>query len=135
MHKALNVTLAALPDDTKVFVSYPFPQSHADCGVDESQPGHEYTKSNVRFGLSVLQSEAVKALDAFADANKETQGKFTIGDEKKHNVFMRPQVSSAWFGVWGVGLGADDEVGPRDPKGYGGDGSRCDYDQVEGDEE
>lgn len=46
------------------------------------QPGHEYTKSNVKFALSVLQSEAVKALDAFAQSNKETQGKFTIGDEK-----------------------------------------------------
>lgn len=74
-------------------------------------------------------------MDAFANANKETQGKFTIGDEKKHNVFMRPQVSSAWFGGWGVGLGADDEVGPRDPKGYGGDGSCRYHDQVEGDEE
>ncbi|KAK4137889.1 Metallo-hydrolase/oxidoreductase [Trichocladium antarcticum] len=73
MHKALNETLAALPDDTRVF------------------PGHEYTKSNVKFGLSVLPSEAVKALDAFAESNKETPGKFTIGDEKKHNVFMRPQ--------------------------------------------
>ena len=61
--------------------------------------------------MSVLQSEPVKALEAFADQNKETQGKFTIGDEKvrthieciqiyvdprltrlqKHNVFMRPQ--------------------------------------------
>lgn len=50
---------------------------------------------------------------------------------------MRPQVSSAWFsvGAWGVGLGADDEVGPRDPKGYGGDGSCRYHDQVEGDEE
>lgn len=66
--------------------------------MNPSQPGHEYTKANVRFGLSVLQSEAVRALDAFADANKETQGKFTISDEKKHNVFMRPQVSSSWFG-------------------------------------
>ncbi|KAK0615969.1 beta-lactamase-like protein [Bombardia bombarda] len=75
MHKALNETLAALPDDTKVY------------------PGHEYTKSNVKFAMSVLPSEAVKALSAFADANKETQGKFTIGDEKKHNVFMRPQDS------------------------------------------
>ncbi|KAK0752359.1 beta-lactamase-like protein [Schizothecium vesticola] len=73
MHKALNVVLAALPDDTKVF------------------PGHEYTKSNVRFGLSVLQSDAVRNLEAFAEKNKETQGQFTIGDEKKHNVFMRPQ--------------------------------------------
>ncbi|KAL1876816.1 hypothetical protein VTK73DRAFT_9193 [Phialemonium thermophilum] len=73
MHKALNVTLASLPDDTRVF------------------PGHEYTKSNVRFGKSVLQNEAIKALEAFADSHKETQGRFTIGDEKKHNVFMRPQ--------------------------------------------
>ena len=47
-----------------------------------TQPGHEYTKSNVKFCISVLQSEAVKKLQAFADKNKETQGKFTIGDEK-----------------------------------------------------
>lgn len=46
------------------------------------QPGHEYTKSNVKFCISVLQSEAVKKLQAFANENKETQGKFTIGDEK-----------------------------------------------------
>ncbi|KAF2665259.1 Metallo-hydrolase/oxidoreductase [Microthyrium microscopicum] len=71
MHKALNQTLAALPDDTKVF------------------PGHEYTKGNVKFALTVTQDAAVKNLLAFAESNKETQGKFTIGDEKKHNVFMR----------------------------------------------
>jgi hypothetical protein len=29
-----------------------------------------------------LQSEPVKALHAFAENNKETQGRFTIGDEK-----------------------------------------------------
>jgi hydroxyacylglutathione hydrolase len=29
-----------------------------------------------------LQSEPVKKLQAFAEKNKETQGKFTIGDEK-----------------------------------------------------
>ncbi|KAK4113723.1 Metallo-hydrolase/oxidoreductase [Canariomyces notabilis] len=73
MHKALNVTLASLPDDTRVY------------------PGHEYTKSNVKFCLSVLQSDAVKALEAFAQDCKQTQGRFTIGDEKRHNVFMRPQ--------------------------------------------
>ncbi|RAL14618.1 Metallo-hydrolase/oxidoreductase [Aspergillus homomorphus CBS 101889] len=71
MHKALNETLAALPDDTKVY------------------PGHEYTKGNVKFCLAVSQSEPIKRLDAFAEANQETQGKFTIGDEKLHNVFMR----------------------------------------------
>ncbi|KAL5889844.1 Cytoplasmic glyoxalase II, variant 2 [Pyricularia oryzae] len=71
MNTALNKTLAALPDDTRVF------------------PGHEYTKSNVKFGISVLQSEPVQKLQEFAESNKETQGQFTIGDEKKHNVFMR----------------------------------------------
>ncbi|KAF3064157.1 putative hydroxyacylglutathione hydrolase C13B11.03c [Daldinia childiae] len=80
MHTALNKTLASLPDDTKVY------------------PGHEYTKSNVKFVVSVLQNEAIKKLQAFADSNKETQGKFTIGDEKLHNVFMRvedPEVQKA----------------------------------------
>ncbi|CAG8976898.1 hypothetical protein HYALB_00003509 [Hymenoscyphus albidus] len=80
MHIALNKTLAAVPDDTKVY------------------PGHEYTKANVKFGISVLQSEAVKNLQAFAEKNKETQGRFTIADEKKHNVFMRvddPEIQKA----------------------------------------
>ncbi|KAL4887371.1 beta-lactamase-like protein [Aspergillus karnatakaensis] len=71
MHKALNETLASLPDDTKVY------------------PGHEYTKTNVKFCLAVSQSEPIKKLEAFANANQQTQGKFTIGDEKLHNVFMR----------------------------------------------
>ncbi len=72
MHTALNETLAALPDDTKVF------------------PGHEYTKSNVKFLLQVdPENEAVKQLRDFADANRETQGRFSIADEKRHNVFMR----------------------------------------------
>ncbi|KAI9794904.1 MAG: Cytoplasmic glyoxalase II [Piccolia ochrophora] len=75
MHTALNKTLAALPEDTKVF------------------PGHEYTKQNVKFASSVLQSEPVKKLLEYAENNKETQGKFTIGDEKAHNVFMRLQDS------------------------------------------
>ncbi|KAH8891347.1 Metallo-hydrolase/oxidoreductase [Thozetella sp. PMI_491] len=73
MHQALNVTLGSLPDDTKVY------------------PGHEYTKSNVKFAASVLQNEAIQALQKYAENNRETQGKYTIGDEKKHNVFMRPQ--------------------------------------------
>ena len=71
MDSALNKVLAALPDDTKVY------------------PGHEYTKGNVKFGVKVSQSDAIKKLESFATSNKETQGKFTIGDEKKHNVFMR----------------------------------------------
>ena len=57
--------LAALPDDTRVY------------------PGHEYTKGNVKFAKKVLESdEAIEKLDAYTQANKETQGKFTIGDEK-----------------------------------------------------
>ncbi len=36
----------------------------------------------MKFGISVLQSEAVKNLQSFAENNKETQGKFTIADEK-----------------------------------------------------
>ncbi|TVY73619.1 putative hydroxyacylglutathione hydrolase [Lachnellula suecica] len=71
MNTALNKTLVSIPDDTKVY------------------PGHEYTKANVKFAISVLQSEPVKKLHSFAENNKETQGKFTIGDEKQHNVFMR----------------------------------------------
>ncbi|PHH74398.1 hypothetical protein CDD82_4952 [Ophiocordyceps australis] len=71
MHEALNKRLAALPDDTVVY------------------PGHEYTKSNVKFTSTVLQNEAVRKLHDFAQQDKETTGKFTIGDEKKHNPFMR----------------------------------------------
>ncbi|MCJ1401014.1 Cytoplasmic glyoxalase II [Xylographa trunciseda] len=71
MNTALNKTLAALPDDTKVY------------------PGHEYTKTNVKFLTTVLQTEPVMKLQSFAENNKETQGKFTIGDEKTYNVFMR----------------------------------------------
>ncbi|KAI3323062.1 Las1-domain-containing protein [Xylariaceae sp. AK1471] len=80
MHTALNKTLGSLPDDTKVF------------------PGHEYTKANVKFGISVLQNAAIQKLQSFAENNKETQGKFTIGDEKQHNVFMRledPEIQKA----------------------------------------
>jgi hydroxyacylglutathione hydrolase len=46
------------------------------------KPGHEYTKSNVKFTVSVLQSEPVKNLQNFAENNQVTTGKFTIGDEK-----------------------------------------------------
>jgi hypothetical protein len=46
----------------------------------------------------------VKKLEAFASANKETQGKFTIGDEKKHNVFMRLEVSPDDWWTSGGGM-------------------------------
>ncbi|KIN04860.1 hypothetical protein OIDMADRAFT_157283 [Oidiodendron maius Zn] len=71
MHTALNKILSSLPDDTKVYT------------------GHEYTKGNAKFAISVLQSEPVKNLLAFAEQSKVTEGVYTIGDEKQHNVFMR----------------------------------------------
>ncbi|WEW61033.1 Cytoplasmic glyoxalase II [Emydomyces testavorans] len=80
MHKALNEVLASLPHDTKVY------------------PGHEYTKSNVKFCLSVSQSEPIRRLQAYCESNQRTEGKFTIGDEKLHNVFMRvtdPEIQKA----------------------------------------
>lgn len=59
----------------------------AHCLFDEGltnycQPGHEYTKANVKFCMKVSQTEPIKKLQAFAEANQQTQGKFTIGDEK-----------------------------------------------------
>ncbi|KAL9052000.1 MAG: hypothetical protein Q9162_005665 [Coniocarpon cinnabarinum] len=75
MDTALNEVLAGLPDDTKVY------------------PGHEYTKGNVKFGWSVLKNEAMTRLKEFSDSNGRTEGRFTIGDEKGYNVFMRLQVS------------------------------------------
>jgi hydroxyacylglutathione hydrolase len=53
-----------------------------DPSTDILQPGHEYTKGNVKFGIKVVQSEPIKELESFANSNKQTQGKFTIGDEK-----------------------------------------------------
>jgi hydroxyacylglutathione hydrolase len=70
MHKALNETLATLPDDTKVY------------------PGHEYTKGNVKFAKTVLNNDAIKKLDEYSQTNKETQGKFTIGDEKVRDLLI-----------------------------------------------
>ncbi|KAF3185623.1 Cytoplasmic glyoxalase II, variant 2 [Orbilia oligospora] len=80
MHEALNNRLGKLPEDTRVY------------------PGHEYTKSNIKFGKSVLDTPAVRDLVQFCEENEETQGKFTIGDELKHNVFMRvedPEIQKA----------------------------------------
>lgn len=50
------------------------------------QPGHEYTKANVKFCMKVSQTEPIKKLQAFAEANQQTQGKFTIGDEKVRSI-------------------------------------------------
>ncbi|KAF3903447.1 hypothetical protein ABW20_dc0103368 [Dactylellina cionopaga] len=80
MHEALNNRLAKLPGDTKVY------------------PGHEYTKSNIKFGRSVIDTVWIQKLDKFCEENKETQGKFTIEDELRHNVFMKveePEIQQA----------------------------------------
>lgn len=52
------------------------------CDAYKGQPGHEYTKQNVKFLTTVLQTKPVKELQSFAENNEQTQGKFTIGDEK-----------------------------------------------------
>jgi hydroxyacylglutathione hydrolase len=71
MHKALNETLASLPDDTKVY------------------SGHEYTKSNLKFLLAVSNSDAIKKLQDFAENNERTQGILTIADEKVRQAFVK----------------------------------------------
>ncbi|GAA5987980.1 hypothetical protein JCM5350_007843 [Sporobolomyces pararoseus] len=72
MHVALNEKLASLPDDTVTYV------------------GHEYTASNVAFSKKIEpDNEAIQKLEKYCNENEVTTGKFTIGDEKQHNVFMR----------------------------------------------
>lgn len=70
MNHALNNVLASLPLDTHVY------------------PGHEYTRSNVKFSSKILNNDAIKNLAKFASENEMTTGKFTIGDELKFNPFM-----------------------------------------------
>lgn len=41
--------------------------------------------------MAVSQSEPIKKLQAFAEQNQQTQGKFTIGDEK-----VGPFVTFSW---------------------------------------
>ena len=64
------------------------------------QPGHEYTKQNVKFLVTVLQNDAVRNLQKFAENNEQTQGKFTIGDEK---VRKEPAIAIPWA----MGIGTD----------------------------
>lgn len=69
MYKALK-TLGQLPEDTKVY------------------PGHEYTRANLKFAKTIVDNDAIKQLDDYANKNEETTGAFTIGHEKKFNPFM-----------------------------------------------
>jgi hydroxyacylglutathione hydrolase len=60
-------------------------------------PASEYTKGNIAFGAAILpERPAVKELLQFVRERKNggvTTGAFTIGDEKKHNVFMLVRAS------------------------------------------
>ncbi|KAG6331521.1 hypothetical protein ID866_7570 [Astraeus odoratus] len=72
MHAALSY-LGSLPDETITYV------------------GHEYTINNAAFSRSVEPGNPdIARLTHFAEENKITTGKSTIGDEKLWNVFMRP---------------------------------------------
>lgn len=71
MDKALNGVLAKLPKETRVY------------------PGHEYTKSNLRFSQTVLENAAIRKLADFTSSHEHTTGEFTIGDELQFNPFMR----------------------------------------------
>ncbi|KAJ2723210.1 Cytoplasmic glyoxalase II [Coemansia sp. Benny D115] len=79
MYESLNVKLAALPDDTKVYT------------------GHEYTKSNLRFALSVEPDNKELQDKAARCASMQCTMPSTIGEEKQTNPFMRvdvPQLQS-----------------------------------------
>lgn len=74
MDKALNSVLSSLPDDTLVY------------------PGHEYTKSNVKFVETVMDKSEypeLAKLKAYTEKHEKTTGVFTIKDEKAYNPFMR----------------------------------------------
>jgi hydroxyacylglutathione hydrolase len=75
MHRALNETLAALPDATRVY------------------PGHEYAESNLRFAVTVEPgNEATRARYEQTRAARAA-GRFcvpsTLGEERATNPFMR----------------------------------------------
>ncbi|KAI0463500.1 hypothetical protein LJB42_002500 [Komagataella kurtzmanii] len=92
MDIALNKILASLPDGTVVY------------------PGHEYTASNVKFSKSVMpNNNALAKLDQFTSQNEFTTGRFTIGDEKLFNPFMRLS-DEAVVKATGVTSGIDGDV-------------------------
>lgn len=91
MNVALNQTLSALPDDTYVYCGHEcrwllYPNLCRGFLTNALAD----TKGNVKFASTVdPENPAVKALAEFAEKNDVTTGKFTIGDEKQHNPFMR----------------------------------------------
>jgi hydroxyacylglutathione hydrolase len=84
MHESLNVTLAALPDETLVYC------------------GHEYTASNLRFAAHIEPGNAAVVAKAARVAQQRAQGlptvPSTLAEEKATNPFMRvknPEVVSS----------------------------------------
>jgi hydroxyacylglutathione hydrolase len=75
MYESLNVKLAALPDDTKVYF------------------GHEYTQSNLRFAAHVEPSNPAVRAKAERVARQRDSGEHTTPstmlEEKQTNPFMR----------------------------------------------
>lgn len=80
MNDALNVKLASLPDDTKVFC------------------GHEYTVSNLKFAVTVepnnadIKNKLQESIRLRSEKNPTVPS--TIGEEKKINPFMRVNLDS-----------------------------------------
>ncbi|KAJ2714942.1 Cytoplasmic glyoxalase II [Coemansia spiralis] len=71
MHDSLNVKLAALPGDTLVFA------------------GHEYTRANLRFALSIDADNQALQAKAQRCAGLPCTMPSTIAEEKETNPFMR----------------------------------------------
>ncbi len=75
MYESLNVTLAALPDDTLVYC------------------GHEYTASNLRFAAHMEPANAAVAAKVVRVAEQRARGEATVpstlAEEKATNPFMR----------------------------------------------
>jgi len=98
MHEALNVKLARLPDDTRVFC------------------GHEYTQKNLEFAVSLEPGNkaATKKLDevrALRKAGKPTIPS-TIAEEKATNPFLRTDSAELAATVRGKvpGIPANDPI-------------------------
>ena len=106
MHRALNVVLGALPDETLVYC------------------GHEYTESNLRFAATLEPGnaalaekiETVRAIRARArprwhDADSdEMTVPSTIGDERATNPFMRAHSTELRASVRANHPDAEDEI-------------------------
>lgn len=72
MDTALNKTLGSLPADTVVY------------------DGHNYSQGNIKFALHIdPNNQAIKKLEDDIEETGITTGKYTIADEREHNVFMR----------------------------------------------